>query len=87
VSKHCIICNVCVDRFDHHCYWINNCIGKNNINYFVCFVILIALNLIFNLVLAIQGIDRTLNISEIIYMNVKGEEKEKYCTQVFHQII
>ena len=34
-TKHCKICNRCCHKFDHHCLWLNNCIGGNNYSYFI----------------------------------------------------
>ena len=48
-SKHCLICEMCVDEFDHHCFWVGNCIGKDNYTLFFIFLIYILINTLFNM--------------------------------------
>lgn len=38
-SRHCNICGRCVDKFDHHCPWINNCIGIRTHGWFIVFIL------------------------------------------------
>ncbi|XP_063172316.1 palmitoyltransferase ZDHHC12 [Candoia aspera] len=37
-AKHCQACQHCVHRFDHHCPWIENCIGERNHPLFVLYL-------------------------------------------------
>ncbi|NXH14471.1 ZDHC4 palmitoyltransferase, partial [Bucco capensis] len=38
-SKHCTFCGVCVHRLDHHCVWLNSCIGAFNAKYFLLYLL------------------------------------------------
>lgn len=38
-AHHCRICKRCIRRMDHHCPWINNCVGERNQKYFLQFLI------------------------------------------------
>jgi palmitoyltransferase len=56
-SRHCIICNRCVDRFDHHCPWLDNCVGSGNHLTFLIYLITMWIFLIYNLFFCLTHFD------------------------------
>ena len=74
-SKFCLICQKYIKGFNHHCYWVGNCIGENNFNKFMIFICICIINTGYNLLLIIiyfspKFVKYILNLnSNLIYNN------------------
>lgn len=58
-SKHCNICQTCIFVADHHCIWVNNCIGQGNYLYFYSFLVSNSITLTY----------ASLRLTWLIYLN------------------
>ncbi|XP_077232775.1 putative protein S-acyltransferase 16 isoform X2 [Tasmannia lanceolata] len=52
-AHHCRVCRRCVLRMDHHCVWINNCVGHANYKVFFVFVLYAVIACIYSMVLLV----------------------------------
>ena len=79
-SKHCRICDKCIEKFDHHCIWINNCVGAKNMKYFFYFIfihwILVTYASVLSLFFFYYEIPEK-NLFNQIYFNVQTKERYK----------
>lgn len=52
-AHHCRICKRCIRRMDHHCPWINNCVGERNQKFFLQFLVYVGMLALYSIALVV----------------------------------
>lgn len=82
-TKHCSICNKCVYNFDHHCKWLNNCVGKRNYKAFLLSVVTAILLSSYTIVLCLCDITfffrYTHLLSPFAHKHISCANDTQYC--------
>lgn len=67
-AGHCRICGVCVLRLDHHCVWINSCVGQANHLSFLLTLIFFLLTSLYGIFLVLRSVcPKQYILSALIY--------------------
>ena len=84
--SHCKKCNCCVEKFDHHCPWIGNCIGKNNYKHFLTFLVFFNFLLFFNCFGTLGFFLKQIHFIQNDYNNCI-KNKQNQCKNIFIRIL
>ncbi|XP_069616647.1 palmitoyltransferase ZDHHC23 [Ranitomeya imitator] len=66
-SGHCRICGSCVQRLDHHCVWINNCIGSRNHKSFLLLLVVFQFSSVYGMALTLGAVCRDRSVLSALF--------------------
>lgn len=74
-AGHCRICGVCILRLDHHCVWINSCVGQANHRSFLLTLVFFLLTSLYGISLVLRSVCPDQNVMTALF----------YCPDVYSQ--
>ncbi|KAM9335665.1 palmitoyltransferase ZDHHC3 [Symphorus nematophorus] len=86
-AHHCRVCQRCIRRMDHHCPWINNCVGELNQKYFIQFLFYTGMASLYSLVLVVSALRWRIRNEREGNVEKEGEETSGQHLIVAHYII
>ena len=69
-THHCKVCKRCILKMDHHCVWINNCVGYTNYKAFIICVLNATIGSLYSLVIFVCDLLRTEHDFSIHYVKI-----------------
>ncbi|KAJ4801389.1 DHHC-type zinc finger family protein [Rhynchospora pubera] len=82
-SSHCAVCDNCVDKFDHHCPWIGQCIGLRNYRQYLMFVFSAFIFFLFIFVVSAWRIMKKMSITNKSASEIIGQMPETFVLGIF----
>lgn len=72
---HCLVCDVCVENWDHHCFWLNTCIDKRVKFRFLLFFGFLFVSLLLNTALGISLLIDSVQNDGSVFLSTLGISK------------
>jgi palmitoyltransferase len=69
-ARHCEDCGRCVRRYDHHCPWLDTCVGENNHRFFLVFIVCVSCASVWSTVIACYAISSSDSPSSWLIANI-----------------
>jgi hypothetical protein len=69
-AHHCSICERCVIKMDHHCPWVNNCVGIGNHKFFLLFIFYVFILSVYAITLVVMRYSKCIHLRYVWRYNL-----------------